>query len=179
MTRCLQEPAEIRDGSDPAFSGAGRAPMRTVGLVSGAATRHVVPALLAIVLVAALDWASGRDRGLSLFYALPIIAVSRSVGAVAVDDFKAMVAGAMASTRGAVIACRQRERTSSGSAARRDRAGGFPGGGESSPCPFRPLLEVDLGLAASERFRLPAPGSGYASLPGSLSSALRPNFSMR
>lgn len=56
--------------------------MPTIGLVPGV-TRHVVVALLAVVLVAALDWMTGRDLGLSLFYALPIFAVSRSAGAPA------------------------------------------------------------------------------------------------
>lgn len=39
--------------------------------------------LLAVLLVAALDWATGRDMGLSLFYAVPIFAVSQSAGAAA------------------------------------------------------------------------------------------------
>jgi len=45
-----------------------------------APTRHVVLAVLAILLVAALDWVTGRELGLSLFYAVPIFAVSRSAG---------------------------------------------------------------------------------------------------
>jgi maltose alpha-D-glucosyltransferase/alpha-amylase len=46
-----------------------------------APTPHVVLAVLAILLVAALDWVTGRELGLSLFYAVPIFAVSRSAGA--------------------------------------------------------------------------------------------------
>jgi diguanylate cyclase (GGDEF)-like protein len=38
-------------------------------------------ALLAVVLVAVLDWVTGRDLGLSLFYAIPVFAVSRWAGA--------------------------------------------------------------------------------------------------
>jgi diguanylate cyclase (GGDEF)-like protein len=46
-----------------------------------ASTRHTVLAILAVLLVAALDWITGRELGLSLFYAVPIFAVSRSAGA--------------------------------------------------------------------------------------------------
>ena len=48
-----------------------------------ASTRHAVLAVLAVSLVAALDWITGRELGLSLFYAVPIFAVSRSAGAKA------------------------------------------------------------------------------------------------
>jgi len=49
----------------------GKKPTRTVGLAPTAAPiHHVVLALLAILLVAALDSVTGRDLGLSLFYAL-------------------------------------------------------------------------------------------------------------
>lgn len=45
-----------------------------------ASTRHVALAILSVLLVAALDWITGRELGLSLFYAVPIFAVSRSAG---------------------------------------------------------------------------------------------------
>jgi diguanylate cyclase (GGDEF)-like protein len=58
--------------------------MRAFGLAAtNAAARHLLLALLAILLVATLDWMTGRDLGLSLFYAVPIFAVSRSAGATA------------------------------------------------------------------------------------------------
>jgi diguanylate cyclase (GGDEF)-like protein len=43
-------------------------------------THPVVLAVVAILLVAALDWVSGRELGLSLFYAVPIFIASRSAG---------------------------------------------------------------------------------------------------
>jgi diguanylate cyclase (GGDEF)-like protein len=52
------------------------------GLVpSPAPLPRVLLALLALLLVAALDWMTGRELGLSLFYAVPVFAVSRSAGA--------------------------------------------------------------------------------------------------
>ena len=46
-----------------------------------ASAHHAVLAILAVLLVAALDWITGRELGLSLFYAVPIFAVSRAAGA--------------------------------------------------------------------------------------------------
>jgi diguanylate cyclase (GGDEF)-like protein len=45
------------------------------------ATRRVLLAIAALLLVAVLDSVTGRDLGLSLFYAIPIFVVSRSAGA--------------------------------------------------------------------------------------------------
>ena len=51
------------------------------GLASTTAPiHHVVLAVLAVLLVAAVDWITGRELGLSLFYAVPIFAASRSAG---------------------------------------------------------------------------------------------------
>ena len=55
--------------------------------------RHVILAILALLLVAAVDWITGRELGLSLFYAVPVFAVSRLAGARA--GFVTALAGSL------------------------------------------------------------------------------------
>jgi diguanylate cyclase (GGDEF)-like protein len=54
--------------------------MPTTSVAPPAASRRVLLAIAALLLVAALDSFTGRELGLSLFYAIPIFAVSRSAG---------------------------------------------------------------------------------------------------